>query len=401
MIYIAADNDEQNSISEFADYSIKRITLGASEKSSNINVSVFCDGRYKRYTGGKSGANHFKLGENGMVNSKYLGETNSGSLDTFKRFFDDNFKRSAKNVLIFWGHSSGLPFLTRELNSRGLLMDDNTLEDKKSMTIDEIAEAVEYAKNKIGRKIDIVGLDVCSMMYVEVAYLLKDSAHYFASSQGKQDAFSWDYESFVKRLSESDESADSLVSWLVEDFKNFYDYEYFEIGIQNRGDRLSNDTFSVVDLNKIDDLKKSFNSLIDDIFNLSLFNRSETDIRKFIDILSVSKVGGCENAIDMISFFERLKNLMREFGIDSIDGKISDFLEEMNSFVAFNYSRRSYKSSRGISIRGYTVGDTAPTLSEYKDYGFEANNNWLALLRSFYEKDKRYYLENVILKIAE
>ncbi|HCB63789.1 MAG TPA: hypothetical protein DEP20_00250, partial [Fusobacteria bacterium] len=184
-------------------------------------------------------------------------------------------------------------------------------------------------------------------------------------------------------------------------FKNFYDYEYFEIGIQNRGDRLSNDTFSVVDLNKIDDLKKSFNSLIDDIFNLSLFNRSETDIRKFIDILSVSKVGGCENAIDMISFFERLKNLMREFGIDSIDGKISDFLEEMNSFVAFNYSRRSYKSSRGISIRGYTVGDTAPTLSEYKDYGFEANNNWLALLRSFYEKDKRYYLENVILKIAE
>ena len=91
MIYIAADNDEQNSISEFADYSIKRITLGASEKSSNINVSVFCDGRYKRYTGGKSGANHFKLGENGMVNSKYLGETNSGSLDTFKRFFDDNF----------------------------------------------------------------------------------------------------------------------------------------------------------------------------------------------------------------------------------------------------------------------------------------------------------------------
>ena len=401
MIYMSADNNElERDISEYADFSITRMSMGVNRRNPNVNISIFCDGRYKRYGRSVTQANYFELSEDGMRNVENLGETNASSLDNFKKFIDRATKHSSeKNILIFWGHSAGLEFL--EDSPAGLLADESTSDNNNAMSIDDLVESVKYAKERLGQKLDLVGLDVCSLMYIELANRLKDHTKYLGGSQSKQNAFSWDYKSLVSRvMGNTHENMNSLIDWLIKGFELFYDYEWHEMPLSSREER-GNDTFSIVNLDEMDKVKEAFNTFEKNLFDLQLHNRSSADVLKIINnVISPSRIIGCEDGIDLYSFLQRLKTLLTSFQITSLDKDIDNLLNLLDDFVTGYYSRGRFKSAKGISIRDYYIKRAGTSISpalidDFKDYNFQnENNNWFSFLKNIYDQfPNNYFLK--------
>lgn len=64
------------------------------------------------------------------------------------------------------------------------------------------------------KKIDIVGCDACSMASIELAYDLKDSAHYLIASQSLEEKCGWDYAELLSLMQREDSLHTLVRKWV-------------------------------------------------------------------------------------------------------------------------------------------------------------------------------------------
>lgn len=376
MIYLAGDND----LYDYSDFTLTRMYQGIPYiKNSNLNVVAFCDGRNKSSLSDPGEAGYYLLSNDGMDKVKHLGDVNSGDLDTLKEFIDygTSFsKEDTKNILIIWGHSSDLDI--KNTSSKGLLKDSTS---SSGMSVEEFVNGMEYAKEKLGRKIDMIGLDACSLMYAEVAYMVKDYAHYVAGSQDRQNAFSWDYTKFIQYLnSNTGVNVYELSKHLVEIFKFFYEETIYEFKVNGLEAR-TNDTFSIVNIDKIESFQTKFKEILDILSASAYINEYKS---KLSAILLDSNISTLTTSIDILTFIKSLISSVKadeilDLNEDSLLEKLNALKDSFGDLVVAKYTRSNQKAS-GLSIRN--ISDVNYT--GYIEYDFDSRKweNFMKLVKS-------------------
>jgi len=151
-----------------------------------------------------------------------------------------------------------------------------------SMSIPDLAKALSAIKEKLGRKIDIVGMDACLMNMLEVAYEIKDTAAYMVGSENTEPEDGWPYDTIFNYLKTNVSSltAEDLAREIVQDYIASYGAGYEA-------------TQSAIDLSEVGDVAEGVNqlasALIDGLNNddgtlkITLQNDIFNDVQRFDD----------------------------------------------------------------------------------------------------------------------
>ncbi len=168
-----------------------------------------------------------------------------GVLTGFLTWAGENYP-SRYRMLILWGHGTGWRSGDSLLNEartgggyRAVSFDDG---DNDFLYTAELGTALR------GEPLEIIGFDTCSAMLLEVAYELRGAARFMAGSEGLVSAEGWDYEGILAGLtgdSRPPETADLLTATFAQ--------KYGTTG---------GATFSVVDLNRIDEVMAGLNGFV-------------------------------------------------------------------------------------------------------------------------------------------
>ncbi len=126
------------------------------------------------------------------------------------------------------------------VKTRAILIDDNA---KDFLDNIEMKNVLESACARIGKKIDILGMDACLMSMVEVGYQLKDSVSLTVGSQEVEPGAGWPYQQILQRLSDNPSmTPEELSSTIVTEYITSFENTKKDV------------TQSVFDLSKSDDL---------------------------------------------------------------------------------------------------------------------------------------------------
>ena len=158
---------------------------------------------------------------------QHLDEKNSGDPSTFRAFLDFGLERyPAQNVLVVvWGHGHGFQDLTKSIG-------DDT-ESNASIDMPELKQALAASLKKSGvEKVAILGFDACLMSVLEVAFELKDVAHFIVGSQQTERADGWPYEEVLKEMKKSPQPL-ALGERIVDAYVQFHKKQGFTNGTQS------------------------------------------------------------------------------------------------------------------------------------------------------------------------
>ena len=120
--------------------------------------------------------------------------------------------------LTVWDHGDGI--FKGEITS-GIF--GNTKGCVGDMKLWEMDNALDTFTTQIGRKIDIVGFDVCLLGHIETAYQLKDHVDYVIASEKTEPGDGWDYQAaFSGLISNPDITPATLATNIVDAYVTFY-----------------------------------------------------------------------------------------------------------------------------------------------------------------------------------
>jgi hypothetical protein len=106
------------------------------------------------------------------------------SVDLIKAFLMENIEKSedVHNVIILSGHGGGVV--------GDVLLTNNP---PSSLSIPQLGDLIESVKERLGRPVDVLGMDSCMMSMAEVAYELRRGARYLIGSEGFEINTGWPY----------------------------------------------------------------------------------------------------------------------------------------------------------------------------------------------------------------
>ncbi len=285
--------------------------------------------------------------------------------------------QSDYHLLVLWNHGNGIlderkcwaDYLNKP-KTRGILYNFTT---DRYLTNDLLKQALqEISTNILHKKIDIIGMDACLMAMVEVAYQIKDSAHYLVASQNIEIAPGWYHFHYLNQLYHQQESTnpEKLAKIIVSSFMLF------------NKNRNTISTQSVTDLTNIEKLKKSIDHvatiLLDNLtINpqaiCSLITQAHDNAIAFDD----------ERYIDLASFFTNIitnitKSKKRSHQSGLIKA-IKDLLNTINTTVIYSQSGTNYSKSCGLSIY-FPTQEIHPS---YMTTDFAKTSSWLPLQKNY------------------
>ena len=89
--------------------------------------------------------------------------------------------------------------IEKGLTTRGIAFDDNARDFLDSMEMKRVFASVT---KKLGRKIDVLGMDACLMNMFEVNYQMRDAALFFVGSEEVEPGDGWPYNTVLSTLAE-------------------------------------------------------------------------------------------------------------------------------------------------------------------------------------------------------
>ncbi|MEO0237215.1 MAG: clostripain-related cysteine peptidase [candidate division WOR-3 bacterium] len=232
MIYICGDNNLSSAIND----DIDEIEAAYGNLTSNLDIVICVDGHpsYGGYVdegGTRTDTRYYHLsgggnGTDGKINdlaSVVLGEKNMSDPQTLIDFVDWAEKNySASNYgLIIWNHGAGWA-KDQDMPLKGGVSDD-TDGDFMSGASGEWREALEGARNQIGKDFYFIGCDMCVMAYMEVLWDMYDLADMVVYSEANIPFAGWYYNSFITSLATSAPTSHAWLGHLiVNDYKTYY-----------------------------------------------------------------------------------------------------------------------------------------------------------------------------------
>jgi hypothetical protein len=319
LIYMDGDNSlEHEGIVNFNE-------LEYAGPSSYLNIFVLFDRSPAQDTsdGNWIGARLYKINWDinlNAINSQLLwdyGDLNMADPATLTNFIVtcNQYSPADHTILTLWDHGSGVD--TRSIATSSELATSSTthqasdgltrniLEDDTSndeMTIAELKSALSDAMTATGKKIDIINMDACLMMMLEIAYELRGEADYIIGSEPSSPAPGDNYISIVKQLSAGPRTAREAAISIVDSFYA----KYF---------RTSWDaTYSALSLGtEFPPLITALNTFAHNLINTPSANRQE--VRDSWTASTFFPYGSYQQYIDLYSFAQQIVNHVTDTSI--------------------------------------------------------------------------------------
>jgi hypothetical protein len=228
---------------------------------------------------------------------------------------------------------------------RGILFNEQS---RNYMSNQALVDALSEIKTGLlkNRKIDVLGMDACLMAMVEVGYQARNFADYLIASEEAELAHGWDYAALCGVLSNRNCTPVQVAQGVVLAYELFYK------------NKIQFYTQSAIDLNNIDNLKKSLDEFVFNVkacknIDQSLTNRIVKKARSTCLQFSAS------NYIDLHSYCSEILNQINVFKNDRIMGgrefaNLKNSLEKVNksieSTVIANVSGSQFSKAKGLSI---------------------------------------------------
>lgn len=298
----------------------------------NINVVVIAGGSTKWNNDyiNKEETSIYELTDSGFKKVKQQSIKNMGASETLSDFLNYSYNnyKTDEYSLIFWNHGGAID---------GSEYDELSFNDNLSLT--EISTALNQSPFSKNNKMEVVIFGTCLNGSLEMGNVFKDYANYFVASE----EISWSFSNtsdlaFISKVETTDEGSDVGVKF-IEEYKGKMDNAKWNYGM-NGLDYTIYSTYSLVDLNKLDDLNKDLNNFFNDIDITKNYN-TIARIRSNLYQYGYNQSGITD--YDMVDLYNLVYNLK-----DLSPNSANKVLESIENTVLYNYATNSL--SRGISI---------------------------------------------------
>lgn len=272
--------------------------------------------------------NRFVVQDDDIVDVQSLDLRSMGESDTLADFliWGTATYPSEHSGLILWDHGGG--------SIAGVCLDENY--DGDALTLKELDAALLGAYGTMGKKLDFIGFDACLMGTLETANILASYADYMYASEEMEPGTGWDYSGIADYLDENPQSTAADLGKVVCD-------SYFDAC--SKDDDSDMVTLSVVDLSRIDNVVKSFNTFSEDLCNAAGSSSTLAGIVRGVN--DADNYGGNNRS-------EGYTNMVDLRGIaDACEPYVtsgSDVKKAVDDAVVYNKAGSDHKAAGGISI---------------------------------------------------
>lgn len=323
MVYIIGSNLESSQGS--ATFDIEEM-LKAKFASEDVKVLLYTGGTKKWYTSeipeDENAIFEVKNGE--LIKKKTYDKqimTKPGPLTDFLNYAYENYKTDLYD-LILWDHGGGPIY--------GYGQDENDVRNSL-MSLEVLNDAINDSKLRKDKKLDFIGFDACLMGSLEVAYSLKKHANYLIASEENEPGYGWNYD-FLSNVTSETETKD-LGKFIIDDYFKFYD----------EGNYKGNLTLSMIELDKVDELIESVDSLFKKADGGINVNNFSSYARKLTRKTVYGNTGRAESAFDLVDLLDLSNSIS-----DDYPNETADVEKTLNSAIV--YSKDNMSNTNGISI---------------------------------------------------
>lgn len=288
------------------------------------------------------------------------GEANMGDPETligFAEFVLEDYYDGGRFAVILWGHGGGWYGVAKDRA--------DALEPQ------EMIYALDTVNDMLGKKVDLIVFDACSMGAIEVLSPLSDVAQYAVSSEIPVPGYGLPYDAIFSSI-----SINPTMS--TENAGKAFAYEYVEFGALVSG---TTTQATVFDLEKLANASVTFKRLLENSSQFIQITQSAFEtVRNMSD-----EIDGGSSTIDLMSYFSNLlefDELPRRL-ISSINSSLEEFSDAIvacRSFIDIA-DIDQYPSLSGISI--FFPSDDPP--SSYYENTSEISKKWSEFLHRFQE----------------
>ena len=356
MVYLDADNDlESAGIDD-----INEMEMVGSTSDVNIVVQIDRIPGYDTSNSNWTNTRRYYITPDldpYIINSQLindLSEQNMGNTETLINFADwtvNNYP-AKKYLLVIWNHGGG--FRSSGL-AKDIAWDDTNGGDK--ITMPELEYAFSVISTKMGKNIDIVGMDACYMAMIEVAYQIKDYADILVTSEESEPNDGWPYDTILGQLvSYPTVTSNQLAANIVDSY--IFSYTVSDEVTQ-----------SAIDLSYTDTLADQLSNMA-----LAIMNDTLTPANNYINAANSSQYYGDSDFIDLYDFCNNIITYSNNTDVKSIALSIQQTLN--TTIINSGYIGASLNSSRGLSI--YFPYD--PYDSYYNNTNFAQDTFWDEML---------------------
>jgi len=382
LTYIQADNN----LGPFADYNINDMEKVGSTNDVNILVQWDQPNNLKTW--------RYRIGKGSRIEDASLSQ--EMGIEPVKEIVDSmkwvkNKYPAKRYMIILWNHGNGvldrnktknlfprpwlhIPGFNRTLDDRGILYDDS---DHSFVSNQGLSNAFSQVKQVLGQKIHVVGMDACMMAMLEIAYQIKDYAHYLVGSEHTEPGYGWSYSGFLSPLVLYPRAfrGKGLARKIVQTYKAFYNND-------------SECTQSAIKLSRVNYVKKTLDNVLK-----ALEKSRKKNAKKTKKIVKNARRQSIEfylpEYIDLYSFYkalirESLKSRYRsKYKFRVAQFKLRRALyrarRALKRAIAANAVGNDFYGARGMSIYYPTRGID----STYPNTAYAQKSLWLDFLKKY------------------
>jgi hypothetical protein len=215
---------------------------------------------------------------------------------------------------------------------RAIAFDDTSKDFLDNIETKKVLSAVT---KKLGRPIDILGMDACLMSMAEVAYQIRDSVRVTVGSEEVEPGDGWPYDKILKELAAKPEmTAEELGVVIVKKYLASYDAE-------------SNVTQAACDLSKCDRLAGTMDRLAEALTP----GFSDPAIRAAIfESRDQAQSYEVEDYIDLYNFCDLLQQKVGSGAVQKAANDVMDAVRAPGYVLDSGYKGSSMQHSYGVSV---------------------------------------------------
>ncbi|MHA1432656.1 MAG: clostripain-related cysteine peptidase [Candidatus Heimdallarchaeota archaeon] len=367
MLYLDADNDiEGDAIRDF------EWLEEAGGSDENISIVVLLDRipGYDETHGGWAGSRIYNITADVSsltIDSQLmvdLGEVDMASTTTLTNFITycfDNFP--AENyILDLWNHGHA---------AYGVIDDETS---GSHFIVNDVQTAINNALAVSTEEIDIISMDACNMMTLEVAWELRDLCNYFIASEDGTNGYP--YNSIIQGLKmDPNINPSSFCELMVDAYGVYYQYTMITC-------------LSVINQTKLLELPGFFNSFVSELI-------STLELGNYSYLLALSRdLAYAFYDGSWVDFVSLIENILFFFDRPALNLVSEDLLEFLNQLIISNWQHNGYTgNANGITIF-MPVGTVASELIEtyYQRDSFCAGMDWQ--LDTLWDEFLDFYLDH-------
>lgn len=340
--------------------------------------------RYHLTKGGRDGA----LAQDVVADLGRVETSSSQALADFIEWGVENFP-ARHYMLIMWGHGNGaddeaVPASIRPLHhpddsmpvaaARGIALDYSIVDGQTVDFLDSrrFQKALTASSERMGRKIDILGMDACLMSGIEVCYQVRDSVRFTVAPEGSAPLDGWPYDKIFSELVRKPWlEPEQLARVIVKKYLASYaDYEDVCV------------TQSICDLDKCLSLVNATDSLAKTLIT----NLPDAEAKKAI-LLSRWQAQSYQGTeyIDLYDFCSLLEQNCNRGEIKSSCRSVINIIAQEKFVIESLYRGVSAQYSYGLSIYFPLTEISA----YYLRLDFAQHTHWVEFLKEFQKTTRR------------